>query len=170
MFQVIVAVIAVAISVWWLRIRRKTAEKTQHVDALKNALLTFALNRVQRTDFDDLNMNYASFDGTKLPMLSGYSLNNALFSYMVEPRGMFATKQMQDKSNAIQKYLVAHFDTSEKADAFLSAFIEHSTHPDPAPTTSHILDTKTDVSSCEVSVTNEAKENEQNIEEAVAPF
>lgn len=102
-------------------------KKLQNVEILKNALLSFALSRVNQKDFDHWNMNYATFDGTKLPMMSGYDLPNALCSYIVDKadlrKGPFYTKSMEDKNTAIDKYLAKNFDSHEKVQEFLNNFV-----------------------------------------------
>lgn len=84
-------------------------------DQLKNALLTYAISKIKRRDFDPYNMNYKSFDGTKLPMLSGFSLNNAYFTYM--------TVDIFGKTGAIMRYLKKNLSTTEQVIDFLDEFV-----------------------------------------------
>lgn len=106
----------------------KAAQKTDRVEMLKNALLTFALARVNQEDFDNENMNYAEFDGSKLPMLSGADATNALMSYIIDKgklrKDPFYTKIMEDKVAAIEKYLAVHFDSDDKVEAFIADLIQ----------------------------------------------
>jgi hypothetical protein len=132
MWQIVIAII-VTIGVCFI-VFNKPKKKMSHVETLKNALLTFALNTVSREDFDDMNMNYGSFDGSKLPMLSGATFNNALTSYIIDieeyRQGPFYTKIMEDKLMAINKYLENHFNNPEKVTTFLMTFID-SQKPKP---------------------------------------
>lgn len=57
--------------------------KTPSIELLKNALLAHALAMTKQSDIDSVNNNYALFDGTKLPLFSGYSISNAYFSYII---------------------------------------------------------------------------------------
>lgn len=97
-----------------------TKQKLQNVEILKNALLSFALSRVNQKDFDNWNMDYATFDGTKLPMMSGYDLP---CSYIVDKGDLrkdpFYTRSMEDKNTAIDKYLAKNFDSHEKVKQFI---------------------------------------------------
>lgn len=104
-----------------------TSTNNKNIEILKNALLSFALSRVNQNDFDNRNMDYATFDGTKLPMMSGYDLTNSLCSYIVDKRefrkDLFYTRSMEDKITAIEKYLAKNFDSHEKIEAFLNSFV-----------------------------------------------
>jgi hypothetical protein len=131
-----VVVAAVTLGVCIIVFNKPKRLSHQYVETVKNALLAFALNTVSREDFDDMNMNYGSFDGSKLPMLSGANLNNALTSYIIDigeyRQGPFYTKIMEDKLTAIDKYLERHFDSPEKVATFLMSFVEgHSSTPPP---------------------------------------
>ena len=61
--------------------KRKTY--SANVEELKNALFTLALMKLRHSNRDDMNMIYSSFDDTKLPMLSVFSLENACYTYMM---------------------------------------------------------------------------------------
>ena len=82
------------------------SEVTQ-VDHLKNALLSLALIMTKGDDVDNLNVKYDSYDGTKLPPFSGFSMENVCLTYIMKnPFDMpFYSKQMDNKQQAIQKYL-----------------------------------------------------------------
>lgn len=98
------------------------------VESLKNALLSFAIARVYRDKFDDLNMDYKSFDGSKLPMMSGCSLTNACFTYIQDKRelrqSVFYTQHMENKIDAIEKFIKAHLNSTESVVDFFETFIK----------------------------------------------
>lgn len=109
---------------------RNNAKQTvpTSVEMLKNALLTFCLVKCRYADFDNTNRKYSSFNGSKLPMLSGYSLENACFSYIINREDMkkdpFYTKTMEDKVVAIEKYLAEKVGTYDLSMDLFSEFIE----------------------------------------------
>ena len=111
--------------------------KNKQLETLKNALLTFALSRVCSSDFDDFNMNYASFDGSKLPSMSGSNMNTALSSYITSKEDLmkspFYTKHMENKIIAIEKYLEKQFDTDDKVEKFLTKFLDVCDKKDVKP-------------------------------------
>jgi hypothetical protein len=102
-------------------------EKNKRVEALKNGLLSYALNKVKKDDFDHLNFAYQNFDGTKLPSMSGCDLVNACTSYIIDKhefrQSRFYTPHMESKVDAIDKYLEKNFDTDTKVIDFMEAFI-----------------------------------------------
>ena len=108
-------------------IERNRRLNTRPIESLKNALLTLALMRVRYNDRDDLNMNYATFDGTKLPMVSGCDLTHACFSYICDRdefrRSPFYTKQMERKHDAIDMYLKRNLGMHEQVEDFFKAFV-----------------------------------------------
>ena len=75
-------------------------------------------------DNDNLNMKYDSYDGTKLPPFSGYSMENVCLTYIMKnPFDMpFYSKQMDSKQQAIQKYLDKNLDTFSKIITFFDKF------------------------------------------------
>lgn len=91
------------------------------LELLKNALLTHALTRVCKDDFDDVNCDYAVFDGSKLPGLSGCDDVNAYFSYGTTH--MMDSQQSVDKVKAIQKYLDKNLKTDKDVEGFFKRFI-----------------------------------------------
>lgn len=105
----------------------KAKKDNENLEALKNSLLAFALMKCRRKDFDDFNMKYGSFNGTKLPMMSGCSLSNACFSYIITKEdfrnGPWYSRGMEEKIDAIEKYLRNNFDTSKKVESFFDEFI-----------------------------------------------
>ena len=107
---------------------KQTTKRQSPLHSLQNALLTYALMQTRRNDMDEFNMDYSSFDGTKLPMFSGASLTNACFSYIVSKTdlrsGPWYSKVMEDKADAIRRYLDKQFDTNEKVVAFFEAVVE----------------------------------------------
>lgn len=98
------------------------------LESLKNSLLTFALLKLKQNDIDKWNMKYDSFNGSKLPMISGASLENACFSYILDidryKKSFLFTKNMEDKVIAIEKYLQNNFDTNEKVVNFFNEFVQ----------------------------------------------
>lgn len=94
---------------------------------VKNALLAHALMKARGGDRDDLNMNYKAFDGSRLPMFSGYSLTNACMSYIVDRgdlrRSPFYTQVMEEKASAIDRYLEKNLGTDEQAVKFFEEYI-----------------------------------------------
>lgn len=106
---------------------RKNAH-SQHIEVLKNALLTLCLAKVYQNDFDNVSMNYEAFDGTKLPMMSGSDLVHACFTYIVDKEKMkqspFYTKHMENKVVAIEKYLYKQLNTQQAVIDAFSRFID----------------------------------------------
>ena len=130
-WRVIVGTAVIGITYYWLKNQKLHSIKNNRIETLKNALLAFALNSVRSDDFDGLNMNYKAFDGTKLPSMSGFNLNNAFNSYIISKddlrKSPFYSKVMEDKTIAIEKYLEKQFDTDIKVKQFLSDVINMCT-------------------------------------------
>lgn len=107
--------------------RKHGGEKNKRVEVVKNGLLSYALNKVKKDDFDHLNFAYQNFDGTKLPSMSGCDIVNACTSYIIDKqefrKNPFYTPHMESKLDAIDKYLDTHFDTDAKVIDFMEAFI-----------------------------------------------
>ena len=116
-------------------------ENTESMSAtsrLKNALLSYALLKVKKDDFVGLDsgvsfvdlttpiINYKTYDGDKLPRLHGFSIVNALMSYIVKPNKSFFyyTDHMNDKYNAIEKYIQKHLATDAQVIDFFQTFYE----------------------------------------------
>jgi hypothetical protein len=103
-------------------------DKNTKVESLKNALLSYALSEVKKDDFDHWNSAYQTFDGTKLPSMSGCNQVNACTSYIIDKgefrKDPFYTHHMESKLDAIEKYLNMHFDTDDKVIDFMEAFIK----------------------------------------------
>lgn len=122
MFLFIVGAIA---GVLITTVHKKRQRKPKPIETLKNALLTYALMTVNYADFDT-NYDYKSYDGSKLPSMSGVSLTSSCFSYITDINDlcnrMFYTPQMMLKLQAIQRYLDANFDTTEKTIDFFDNF------------------------------------------------
>jgi hypothetical protein len=96
------------------------------VDHLKNALLSMALITVKKDDINnDFNIEYKSYDGTKLPPISGCSINNAYLTYIMKNPfdWILYTRQMDDKQMAIQKYLDKNLNTREQMVEFFDSFV-----------------------------------------------
>jgi hypothetical protein len=98
-------------------------------EQLKNALLTFALGRVDGDKFDNgaLGMQYDKYNGDSLPTLSGADLNMACFSYIINKeefrRDPWYTEIMEKKLDAINRYLDTHLGTDEQVSEFFERFI-----------------------------------------------
>jgi hypothetical protein len=125
MYIVIIVVLIVLI----FNLIFKSAKKKRtddNVDLLKNALLSFALKHVCYKDVSHLDMNYAKYDGKKLPMFSGFSMSNACFSYIVDSKATaFQIAQMDQKSDAINKYLVRNLSTTDQVEKLFDDFVSH---------------------------------------------
>ena len=108
--------------------KQVTDKSPEHIEVLKNALLSFALSELRQKDFDGLNFSYNSFDGTKLPGMSGFDTANACMSYILDisefRKSPFYSITMENKLNAINKYLKNNFDTDEKVLNFVNEYIE----------------------------------------------
>lgn len=102
-------------------------EKSRPVEKLKNALLSLALMRTKPGDRDDFSMDYAAFDGTKLPMFSGCDLANAAFTYILDigefRRGPFYTAHMEHKHRAVERYIERNLSTRSAVYAFFKDFV-----------------------------------------------
>jgi hypothetical protein len=94
---------------------------------LKNALLSLALGRLRA---DDLMVTedgsggpaYASYDGRKLPPMSGFDMRNACMTYIVDlPSGSLLADQ---KTRAVLRYLDRHLGTREQASEFFDQFVQ----------------------------------------------
>lgn len=106
----------------------KKRQDQDFVESLKNALLSFALARVYRDKFDDFNMDYKSFDGSSLPMMSGCSITNACFTYIQDKnqlrQNVFYTQHMENKIEAIEKFIRTHLDSTESVIDFFETFVK----------------------------------------------
>ena len=110
-------------------IKKEKGEKNKYIDQIKNGLLSYALLKTaDKNDLKNFDMNYKNFDGTKLPMFSGYSTSNACLSYIIDKdefrKCQFYTPTMEDKIVAIEKYLEKNFDSDKKVEEFFNKFIE----------------------------------------------
>lgn len=125
--------------IFFVMIYKNFMENTENMSAtlrLKNALLSYALLKVKKDDFVGLDsgvssfntpiINYKSYEGDKLPRLSGFSIVNSLMNYIVKPYKSFFyyTNHMNDKYNAIEKYLQKHFETDKKVIDFFTTFVD----------------------------------------------
>jgi hypothetical protein len=93
----------------------------QHVEDLKNALLSFALIVNKEKDPNlrlSLNMNYTGMDGTELPEFSGCDVQNACFTYLT------SNVIMEEKVKAIQRYLDKNLGCEEQIVEFFDRFVE----------------------------------------------
>ena len=112
--------------IWW-RQSTKVVRDPKAIIILKNALLTFALATTRMEDMDS-SYDYSKFDGSTLPKLSGFSLDNACFSYIVDKdefkRDPWYTTIMMDKLVAIDRYLSKNLDTNDKVANFFMEFVD----------------------------------------------
>ena len=91
------------------------------IDELKNAMLSFALGRLRTDDIDD-KVAYSAYDGTKLPPMSGFDVQNACMTYIAKvPSESLIADQ---KTRAIQRYLRRNLDSPEKVSDFFFSFVE----------------------------------------------
>ena len=92
-------------------------KKPQPIECLKNALLSYVFMKYGKIDDSPIN-NYKNFDGSVLPAFSGFDTVNACFSYIQSQHelifGKFQTQIMQDKNDAILKYIEKNLNTYEK--------------------------------------------------------
>jgi hypothetical protein len=103
-------------------------KEDKSIDLLKNALLTFAITSVNRDDMADLDFNYANYNGSKYPPLSGSSVENACFSYIfnvnkLKKSGLYSSNYAS-KMTAIQKYLDMNLSTDEQVVTFFRKLCE----------------------------------------------
>ena len=91
------------------------------IDELKNAMLSFALGRLRTDDIDD-KVAYSAYDGTKLPPMSGFDVQNACMTYIAKvPSESLIADQ---KTRAIQRYLRRNLNSPEKVSDFFFSFVE----------------------------------------------
>lgn len=98
------------------------------LDKLKNALLTLALMKVNEKDIAHLNYDYQSFDGTQLPSISGCSIVNGCFSYIINKfnfrfNNFMYSEMMMDKLKAIDRYLNRNLGTDKQVQEFFTVYI-----------------------------------------------
>lgn len=104
----------------FIKILRKK-KKPQPVDQLKNALLSFAF--IKLCPINNYNMNYDELDGTALPMFSGYNIENACFTYIMDQNNLLFSKFMQNKARAIDRYILKNINSEDRAFDYFSRFI-----------------------------------------------
>lgn len=93
------------------------------VERLKDALLSFALAKTCEKNMSK-DMFYEKYDGTKLPMISGTSLTNACFTYIVDINEVKNSPiYTESKLNAIYKYINKNLNTDDKVVVFFENFI-----------------------------------------------
>ena len=106
---------------------KKPNNGNMNIELLKNALLSLALKEVCRDKIDNFNMNYESYDGTKLPMFSGFSLENACFTYIQDEetskRNPFNSIVMESKSKAIDAFLNNQLNSEKSVFEFFKSFV-----------------------------------------------
>lgn len=124
-----IIVIYIGYSLYQYSLIKQKSQKNKHIDQIKNGLLSYALLKTaNKDDLKNFDMNYKNFDGTRLPMFSGYSTSNACLSYIIDKdefkKCQFYTPIMEDKIVAIEKYLEKNFDSDKKVEEFFNKFIE----------------------------------------------
>jgi len=101
------------------------------LERLKNALLTFALVNIKKEDMAKLCYDYENFNGDKFPALSGSSLAHACYTYIFNRstfrKSIMYSKAMENKLDAIEKYLNLHLNTQEQTLEFFEKFCEKHT-------------------------------------------
>jgi len=101
------------------------------VEKLKNALLSLLLLTTLNSDIDK-QFDYSKYNGTKLPPASGVSIQNACLSYIIDKdefkTNPYYSKQMDEKLNAINKYIKKKLNSDKKIiklfDIFVKKYIE----------------------------------------------
>lgn len=96
--------------------------KNYYINSLKNALLTRALIKHNSKDINEMiDYNFKEYDGSKLPHISGWDYSSICFSY-IQPDftsyNGFSNKIMDQKEEAIYKYLHKHFNTTKTVKQF----------------------------------------------------
>lgn len=113
--------------------RRNYSKTHEPVYLLKNALLAYALHKTT-INADDVPSSktahrYDDYDGSKLPPMTGYTLPNACFTYILErPRVRLIdstyTEIMESKFVAIEKFIEKNLDTDDKVLKLFVKFCE----------------------------------------------
>ena len=102
-------------------------DDNKFVKQLKNALLTLFLLKVSKKDFDK-SFDYTKYDGNKLPPMSWNSIENALFSYIIDindfKNSEFYNKTSENKLKAINKYINKKLNTEKKILKLFNLFIK----------------------------------------------
>jgi hypothetical protein len=127
MFLIVIILVSLFIGAFLHRIYTRLFKKPEPVEYLKNALLSYILMRCGNID-QNFTVDYKSMDGSTLPSFSGYSTANACFSYIVpiydQIYGPFLGKKMDEKNNAIYKYINKHLNSEEDVFDIFSKFID----------------------------------------------
>ena len=102
-------------------------ENLYHIEKLKNALLSYALNTIKHADPDfnpatDFRLDYGNFDGTTLPIFSGCNIENACFTYINDNKQPIS--QMEEKQIAIRKYLMKNLNSEVQIVEFFRKFVD----------------------------------------------
>lgn len=108
----------------------KKNKKDYYINCLKNALLTNALIKHNSKDINQMiDYNFKEYDGRKLPHLSGCDYSNICFSY-IQPDytnyNEFSNKVMDQKEEAIYKYLHKNFNTTKDVNQFFDKVIQEN--------------------------------------------
>lgn len=114
--------------IWARLINQQNQSVISNIDRLKNALLSLALQRLRKDDISD-ELAYDTFDGSKLPLFSGYDIENACFTYIRDMNEMrdnvFHTQSMDNKQKAIRLYLDTHLGTKDQIIHFFREVVDH---------------------------------------------
>lgn len=109
----------------WLLFRNKR-ETLISIEKLKNALLSHMLMKVGDIEYN--NYEYHKFDGSKLPIFSGYNISNACFSYIFDinefKNNMFYSSVMESKLFAINKYIEKNLNTDNKVLLYFEKYLD----------------------------------------------
>lgn len=109
----------------WLMFKSKI-ETSSSVEKLKNALLSHMLMRVGEIDHN--SYEYYKFDGTKLPIFSGYNIINSCFSYIMDINefkySIYYSIQMENKLIAINKYIKRNLNTDDQVLLYFEKYID----------------------------------------------
>ena len=102
---------------WNLRkkvVKNEVRGRNCPTDRLADAALTYMLLEVYKDKLKDFpDLNYAAYDGSELPSLSGYNELNAVTTYI---------KHGGEKSEAIERFLDKHLRTPEQMEEFFRRF------------------------------------------------
>jgi hypothetical protein len=93
--------------------------RNDKLEPLKNALLTYALTIVCNDNQKGDTYDYDSYDGSKIPPLSGGDPVNTLMSYIVDSDN----PHIHSKYNAIQRFLEDNLSNPYQQEDFIQQFL-----------------------------------------------
>ena len=99
------------------------------MDKEKNKMISEEkLVNIKKEDMAKLDYQYEKFNGDKFPALSGSSLAHACYTYIFNRftfrKSIMYSKAMENKLDAIEKYLNLHLKTEEQTLEFFEKFCE----------------------------------------------